>query len=83
MNQMNQKENGHSADVRIYLSVNGLVLPVAQLGPDFLILRKSTSHPPAQAEISMSVDGDEERWKIHLPEGIAPEKVKTRIGPYA
>jgi len=81
MNQKNQRENGHSADVRIRLSVNGLELPVAQLGPDFLILRKSTSYPPAQAEISMSVDGDEERWKIDLPEGITPERIKTPIAP--
>jgi hypothetical protein len=70
---------GYSADVRIHLHVNGHVLPVAQLGPDFLILRTPVEHPPADAEIRMSIDGDESRWPVRLVDGIASEQIKTRI----
>lgn len=70
---------GHSAKVQIRLFVNGQVLPVAQLGPDFLVLQEPTNHPPAEAEIAMSVDGRESRWPVRLVDGIAIEQRKTRI----
>jgi hypothetical protein len=79
MENANLKSRGHSADVRIQLRLNGHVLSVAQLGPDFLILRKPAEHTPAQAEIAMSVDGEEERWPVYLTDGIQPGQVKTRI----
>ena len=61
------------------LYVNGEALPIAQLGPDFLILKSPCEHPPARAEIVMSIDGNEKRWKVHLVEGIAVGHRKTRI----
>lgn len=70
---------GHSADVRIELRVNGHVMPVAQLGPDFLVLRTPTDHPPTDAEIRMSIDGDESRWTVRLADGISSSQRKTRI----
>jgi len=70
---------GHSADIRIQLIVDGLVLPVGQLGPEFLILREPTDHPPTEAEIFMSIDGSERRWKVFLPEGISVAKTRTKI----
>ena len=73
------KESGHSADVQIHLNVNGFTLPVGQLGPEFLILREPTEHPPAEAEIVMSVDGNERRWNVFLPEGISAGKTRTKI----
>jgi len=72
---------GHSADVRMTLSVNGHVLPIAQLGPDFLILRTTVEHPAANAEISLTIDGDESRWTVHLANGIHPDRVRTAIAP--
>ena len=75
----NGTSRGYSADVSIQLYVNGHVLPVAQLGPDFLILRTPVDHPPADAEIRMSIDGDESRWPVRLVNGIAAEQVKIRI----
>ena len=70
---------GYSADVRIHLYVNGFVLPVGQLGPDFIILRNAPDHPPTDAEITMSIDGDERRWNVHLPDGISATRVRTKI----
>ncbi|MSU80309.1 MAG: hypothetical protein EXS16_19730 [Gemmataceae bacterium] len=61
------------------LSVNGFVLPIAQLGIGFMILDKPVEHDPATAEISMSIDGRERRWNVYLPDGITPTEPKTRI----
>jgi hypothetical protein len=69
----------HSADVRIHLLVNGWALPVAQLGPEFLILRTPVDHPPCDAEIALSIDGQESRWAVHLRNGIQVDRRKTLI----
>jgi hypothetical protein len=73
------KSRGHSADVQIQLYVNGHVLPVAQLGGDFLVLRAPIDCPPSEAVISMSIDGNESRWRIRLAEGISSSQTKTSI----
>jgi hypothetical protein len=70
---------GHSADVRIDLHVNDHVLPVAQLGPEFLVLRTPADHPPCDAEIALSIDGRESRWPVHLHSGIRRGCRKTPI----
>jgi hypothetical protein len=79
MNATNPKNNGHSADVRMQLNVNGHVLPIAQLGPDFLILKNPIYHPPTAAEIAVWVDGHERRWPVWLAEGIKTDQQKTGI----
>ena len=79
MDTTNVKDFGHSADVQIQLWVNGHVLPVSQLGLDFLVLKEPTDHPPAEAEIAMSVDGRESRWSVYLPAGLAVAERRTRI----
>ena len=62
------------------LTVNGHIFPVAQLGPDFLILNSPIPHPPAQAQLAVHVDGHERRWPIWLPDGIIPGQRETSIG---
>jgi hypothetical protein len=79
MNNQLHNSNGHSADVRIQLHVNGHVLAVTQLGPDFLVLKNPVNHPPMDAEIAMSVDGLESRWEVRLVQGITVEERKTMI----
>jgi hypothetical protein len=74
-----QKPARHSADVRMALHVNGLVLPIAQLGLDFLVLKSPINHPPANAEIAMSIDGHEDRWRVHLADGVQAGERKTKI----
>jgi hypothetical protein len=68
-----------SADVRMHLRLNGHVLPIAQLGPDFLVLKEPLDHPPADAEIDMSIDGQESRWPVYLAEGLVANRRKARI----
>ena len=79
MNTAKLPDGSFSAQVRMELYVNGHVLPIGQLGPDFLILKHPADHPPTDAEIAMSVDGRESRWRVRLPDGIAAEKTETRI----
>jgi hypothetical protein len=61
------------------LRINGSVLPIGQLGPDFIILDEPIAHPPSEAEIAVSIDGRERRWKVQLPEGIRLDKSTTSI----
>ena len=76
---------GHSAEVRIDLAVNGHVFSVAELGPDFVVLRDPIPHPPAEAELSLSIDGHEERWRVELIDGIVAgggdTRIRSRSGP--
>jgi hypothetical protein len=81
MESANLKNSGYSADVQMQLAINGRVLSIGQLGPDFVILRNPTDHPPAEAEITLSIDGRVRRWTVLLPDGIAAAKAETRIAP--
>jgi hypothetical protein len=74
---------GHSADVRMTLSVNGDVLKISHLAPEFIILRSPIEHDPADAEIFLSIDGDEQRRMVHLVNGIHPDRLRTTIAPCA
>ena len=79
MNSPASQIDAHSADVRVHLHVNGYILSVAQLGPSFLVLRNPMDHPPCEAEITLSIDGSEERWAVHLTDGIQVGRRKTAI----
>lgn len=71
----------HSALVRMELRLNGSVLPISHLGPDFLILTRPVDHPPGRAEIVMSVDGHQSRWGVELPAGLSATSRRTNILP--
>jgi hypothetical protein len=79
MKSANQEPTVYSATVHINLTVNGFILPVCQLGPNFLVLKTPIEHPPGEAEIAMSIDGREDRWRVRLPDGIQAGKRKTAI----
>jgi hypothetical protein len=68
---------GYSADVRISLILNGHSIPVAQLGPGFLLLDAPSDHPPGLASIVLRVDQSEERWNVHLPNGISADSSRV------
>jgi hypothetical protein len=79
MSATHHQPAAHSAIVHMQLSVNGCVLPIAQMGPNFLVLKAPIDHPPAEAEIAMWIDGHEDRWRVHLPEGINSVQRRTAI----
>jgi hypothetical protein len=72
---------GHSADVRIHLILKTHIIPVAQLGPDFLLLDAPANHPPGHASVFMRVDQSERRWNIFLPNGISADSKRVAIAP--
>ncbi len=56
------------------LCVDGRNYRIGQLGPDFLILDDPADIPPADGEITMSIDGQIRRWLVQLPEGMSSAK---------
>jgi hypothetical protein len=62
------------------LLVNGISIPVAQMGPDFVLLREPISLPPCDATVVFQVDNEEERWQVCLPNGVAGSK-RVLIAP--
>jgi hypothetical protein len=81
MSAPNPQSSSYSADIRMQLRVDDQVFSIGQLGPDFLILDDPADHPPAEGEITLSVDGRERRWTVRLPDGIAADKLETRTAP--
>ncbi|SPE63078.1 hypothetical protein SBV1_950015 [Verrucomicrobia bacterium] len=61
------------------LLLNGRTLPVAQMGPDFLLLETPAEHPAGTAHVLLSVDGHEERWAVRLPLGIQPGEKRVPV----
>lgn len=72
-------QSGHSAQVEMQLLVNGLVLPISQMGPDFLLIDAPIKLEPATATIVMQVDASERRWNVYLPDGMSAENERVRI----
>lgn len=79
MNSMNHEQESHSADVQMHLSVKGHTLNIGHLGPDYVVLDTPIDHPPADAEISLSVDGKEDRWQVRLVDGLSTSRAQSRI----
>ena len=59
------------------LRLNGYVISVDQLGPDFFISRHTVDHPPAIGEMRLTIDGQERRWSVNLFEGITAGRPRT------
>jgi hypothetical protein len=53
----------------------GESLPVAQSGPDFLILEQPAIRPPTPAELVVEVDGSISRFPCFLANGINGARV--------
>jgi hypothetical protein len=55
------------------------IIPVAQMGPDFLLVDNATDHPPGEASLVLQVDQSERRWKVNLPQGISAHSSRVTI----
>jgi hypothetical protein len=72
----------HSADVTMSLLVNGDSFPVAQLGPDFLLLGVVADPAvagPCDAVVKLRVDDVERQWSVRLPQGISPASRRVML----
>lgn len=73
-------QKGCSNRVAMQLLINGASLPIAQMGPDFLLLGKSIEHEPTAATIVFAVEGsDERRWQVWLPNGLVATRHRVAI----
>jgi hypothetical protein len=70
---------GHSAIVKMHLLIGGITIPVAQLGPDFLLLDEPDDHPPGEASLVLRVDQTERSWHVRLPDGISAGSKRVAI----
>lgn len=61
------------------LLVNGASLPIAQMGPDFLLMDKAGNHPACEATIVFSVDDSGRNWVVRLPEGMTEGQERVAI----
>jgi hypothetical protein len=60
---------GYSSDVQLRLIVAGREYALAQIGPDFVMLREPANLPSGDAEVVMMIDGRERRWAVTLEHG--------------
>ena len=78
--------SGYSAQVAIELRLGERTVEVAQIGPDFLILSETISHPACEATIVLSVDKTERSLPVFLPEGVSstsPRVALARVEEFA
>jgi hypothetical protein len=64
----------------MHLSINGHTFKIGQLARGFVILNDPIELPPTQGEITMSIDGRVSKWRVHLPNGVSPDRLRTAIG---
>jgi hypothetical protein len=61
------------------LIVNGVSSRVAQMGGDFIILAEPVDYPPTNAELTLEIDGEMEKWSVYLPKGIRKNRPRTPV----
>ena len=59
----------------------GETLPVAQSGPDFVILEKPVLRPPTAAELVIEVDGSVSRYPCFLTNGVSGGRIAVARQP--
>lgn len=65
------EKGGYSAQVKMRLLLNGSSIPIAQMGPDFLIFESASDRPPVDATLELCINANERRWKVRLPHGLS------------
>ena len=74
-----QSYGAHSAQVKMRLIINGAVIRITHMGPDFLLIESPINRPPCEASISLRVDDSESEWKVRLPDGISKDSKRVAL----
>ena len=74
-----REQSGYSADVSLDLILDGRSIPLAQIGRDWIVLRKPTDLEPGPGEVVATIDGIERRWSVELNEGSHTATAKVAI----
>ena len=53
------------------LIVDGAIIRITQMGPDFLFVEAAEDHPPGEGTIILEIDDNRREWKVALPEGVS------------
>ena len=61
------------------LRVNGISPPVAQMGPDFLLMDNPIALPPGDANLFLQVHESKREWRVRLPNGISATSERVAI----
>jgi hypothetical protein len=72
-----------SAQVQMDLRLDGKSIPVAQLGPNFLILKDLMDLPVSEGEIALRIDEHVTQFPVRLELGASKSIIKTPITPIA
>jgi hypothetical protein len=72
-------QEGYSAQVEIYLQVNGTRLAASCVGPDSITLREPRQLPPTQAQVVIVIDGHEKVHDVFLFEGQSGDSRQVRF----
>ena len=65
--------------MQMHLSVNGYLLGIGRLGPDYVVLDAPIDHAPTDAQVFLSIDGIERRWRVKLVDGLSASQARARI----
>jgi len=63
----------------MHLELGGEILPVNQLGPDFVWVEAAHGHPAIDARLVVSVDGHLTTRPVRLPEGVRAGRGRALI----
>jgi hypothetical protein len=66
-----QWKDGYSAHVELTLVVDGERLPVAQVGPESLILRNASELEPCFADLIIRIDDTVDNYRIAIYDGAS------------
>ncbi|TLD68817.1 hypothetical protein FEM03_21020 [Phragmitibacter flavus] len=61
------------------LRIENQLLQVAQMGPDFLILKDFFSSPARSGIVTLTVDGESEEIPVHFRASITPSSKRIAI----
>ena len=61
------------------LVLNGIRIPVVQMGPDFIFVETPSDHPPGVGRLFLEVDEAKRNWEISLPKGISAQSKRVPI----
>ncbi|MGH7128803.1 MAG: hypothetical protein ACREIV_09550, partial [Planctomycetaceae bacterium] len=56
----------------LHLVVGRKTWPLSKIGPGHVVPKEPMELDPCDAEIVMTVDGDERRWAVYLIDGAVP-----------
>ena len=63
----------------MYVLAGAQEFPVAQIGPDFVVLESPLDLSPTHAELVVEIDHSEKRRTVFLPRGIHATDCETPI----